>query len=364
MPTQSSLDAMPRAWVEVDLAALVRNARALADRSRARLIPMIKADAYGLGALAVAGALEALDPYAYGVSSILEGEELRGAGIARPIIVFTPTLPDELPRLRAAGLTPSLHSVAGIERWAALGGGDWQLSIETGMHRTGVSWDRVGELADALRRSPPAGIYTHYHSAECDDGSLERQEQRFRDALGSLPTRPAVLHAENSAAAVRRAPSAWQAIRPGAFLYGLGSGPGAAIQPEPVVHIRARVLELRDVAAGETVSYNATWTARGPRRIATVAVGYGDGYRRHLSNAARALVAGHDVPMAGLVTMDCTMFDVTDTSVAEGDVLTLLGRDGARVLTAEQVAESGRFSPYELITGLRQRLQRVYTGAE
>jgi alanine racemase len=363
MPTQSSLDAMPRAWVEVDLAALVRNARALVARARARLIPMIKADAYGLGALEVAGALEALDPYAYGVSSILEGEELRGAGIARPIIVFTPTLPQELPRLHAAGLTPSLHSAEGIERWAALGGGDWQLSIETGMHRTGVSWDGVGALADVLRRHPPAGAYTHFHSAECDDGSMERQEQRFRDALGSLPVQPPMLHAENSAATVRRTPSQWQAIRPGAFLYGLGSGPNAAQQPEPVVHIRAKVLELRDVADGETVSYGATWTARGPRRVATVAVGYGDGYRRHLSNAARALVAGREVSMAGVVTMDCTMFDVTDVPVAEGAVLTLLGRDGARVLTVEQVADWGQFSPYELITGLRQRLQRVYTGA-
>ncbi len=364
MPTQSSLDAMPRAWVEVDLAALVRNARAIAAHARARLIPMIKADAYGIGAVPVAGALERVEPFAYGVSSIIEGEELRGAGISRPIIVFTPTLPSDLPRLRAAGLTPSLESVASIEGWRALGGGEWHLAIETGMHRAGIAWDRVGELADAIRACPPAAAFTHYHSAEADDGSVERQERRFRDALASLPVQPALLHAENSAATARRQPSPWQCIRPGAFLYGLGSGPTAALQPEPVVHIRAKILELREVAAGETVSYHALWTAPGPRTIATLAVGYGDGYRRHLSNVGRGLLAGREVPVVGAVTMDMTMFDVTGHGAREGDVVTLLGRDGEALLTIEDVAAWGAFSPYELITGLRQRLQRVYSGAQ
>ena len=364
MPTQSSLDAMPRAWVEVDLAALVRNARALATHARAPLIPMVKADAYGLGAVPVAGALERIAPFAYGVSSIIEGEELRGAGIARPIIVFTPTLPSDLARLRAAGLTPSLASAEGIREWAALGGGDWHLAVETGMHRAGIAWHRVGELADAVRACPPSGAFTHFHSAESDDGSLAQQEQRFRDALASLPVQPALLHCENSAAIVRRSPSPWQLVRPGAFLYGIGSGPSAALQPEPVVHLRAKIVELRDVSAGERVSYNGTWTAPGPRRIATLTVGYGDGYRRHLSNAGRALFRGREVPVVGTVTMDMTMFDVTGLEAREGDVLTLLGREGDAVITAEQLAAWGQVFSYELISGLRQRLQRVYLGAE
>src|SRR5690606_23925681 len=117
MPTQSSLEAKPRAWVEVDLAALLRNARALERQSRTRLLPMVKADAYGLGAVPVARALEAVDPVGFGVSSIAEGEELRRAGIRRPIVVFTPTLPRDLERLRAAGLTPTLAAADGIARW-------------------------------------------------------------------------------------------------------------------------------------------------------------------------------------------------------------------------------------------------------
>lgn len=364
MPTQSSLDAMPRAWVEVDLAALVRNARALAAHSRAQLIPMIKADAYGLGAVPVAGALEQVAPYAYGVSSIIEGEELRGAGISRPIIVFTPTLPEDLARLRAAGLTPTLASVQGIQAWQALGGGDWHLAVETGMHRAGIAWHRVGELAEAMRGCPPSGAFTHFHSAEADDGSVAEQEGRFRAALAAMPIVPPMLHCDNSAAVVRRSPSPWPCVRPGAFLYGIGSGASAARHPEPVVHLRAKVMELRDIATGEGVSYHQTWTAPGPRRIATVAVGYGDGYRRHLSNVGRALFRGREVPVVGIVTMDMTMCDVTGLDVRAGDVLTLLGRDGEAVIGVEQLAAWGQVFSYELIAGLRQRLQRVYTGAE
>lgn len=361
MPTQSSPDTKPRAWVEVDLAALLRNARALERHARTRLLPMVKADAYGLGAVPVVKALDTLNPIAFGVSSIVEGEELRRAGIARQIIVFTPTLPRDLERLRKADLTPTLASRDGIQRWAALGGGPWQLAIETGMHRAGIAWDAVGSLADALRAHPPEAAFTHFHSAELDDGSMEVQEQRFQSALAALPAKPALLHTDNSAAIVRRGKSPWGCVRPGVFLYGVGSGPTAALQPEPVVHLRAQVVELHRVPAGETVSYDATWTAPSERRVATIAVGYGDGYRRHLSNVGQALVGGGVAPVVGLVTMDMLMIDVTELPCEEGDVVTLMGSDGQRVLTAESVAGTGGLSPYELLTGLRQRLQRRYT---
>lgn len=362
MPTQSSLEAMPRAWVEVDLSALRRNARALVRHSGARLIPMVKADAYGLGAVPVVRALEQVDPFGYGVSSIAEGEELRRAGITRPIILFTPTLPAHLERARAADLTPSLASADSIARWRALGGTPWHLAIETGMNRAGIAWNEVSRVADAVRDFPPEGAFTHFHSAQLDDGSLERQEERFQAALDALPLRPKLLHAENSAAVVRRDRSPWHCIRPGAFLYGVGTGAAATLVPEPVVHLRALVLELRDVPDGETVSYDATWTAQGTRRVATLGLGYADGYRRANGNVGRAIVAGHVVPIAGNVTMDMTMLDVTGVPCAPGDAVTLLGRDGDHILSVEGVAELARLSTYEVLTGLRQRLARIYSG--
>jgi alanine racemase len=127
--------------------------------------------------------------------------------------------------------------------------------------------------------------------------------------------------------------------------------------------VRARILELRDVARGESVSYGATWRARQSCRIATVAAGYADGYRRHLSNAGRGLLRGREVRVAGAVTMDMTLFDVTGIECTPGDVVTLVGREGNGLLTVEDVARDGGLSPYEFLTGLRQRLPRVYLPA-
>jgi len=352
-----------RAWIDVDLGALVRNARALGRHAGVPLMPMVKADAYGLGAVPVARALESLDPIAFGVATIDEGRELRSSGITRRILIFSPARPDDLAAIRAAGMTPTLASREGIEAWVAGGGGPWQLAIDTGMHRAGAGWDALDPLLDTVRAHPPDGAFTHFHSSELDDGSLERQEERFRAAVARLPARPRVLHTQNSAAIVRCTPSPWDCVRPGVFLYGVGSGPKAAIQPEPVAHLRARIVELRDVAAGESVSYDATWTAPTRRRIATIPCGYADGLRRHLSNRGEGLLNGARVPIAGVVTMDLTMLDVSDVRCAVGDVVTLLGVSGADRLTAEEVAARGDLSPYELLTGLRQRLPRLHTGA-
>ena len=190
------------------------------------------------------------------------------------------------------------------------------------------------------------------------------QERRFDEALAALPERPALVHAENGPAVERRAPSRWSLCRPGIFLYGVAGVPEGALRPEPVVSVRARIVELRTVADGDTVSYGATWRAQGTRRIATVPVGYADGVRRSLSNRGAALLAGKRVPVAGRVTMDMTMFDVTDTTAALGDVVTLLGRDGDDVITVSEMAAAAELSPYEILTGFKLRLPRRYAKDE
>lgn len=347
-----------RAWVEIDLGALQRNAAVLAQRARVPLLPMIKADAYGLGAVPVARVLEPLDPWGYGVATILEGIELRAAGITRPIVIFTPVGDDELGDVRAAELTPSLSREHSIDRWRAEGGRAWHLAIDTGMSRAGVRWDEVGGLREAVSRCPPEGAYTHFHSAELNDDSVDEQERRFREAVASLPERPAILHSENSAAITRRERSQWNCVRPGIFLYGVGSGEGELIDPEPVVRVRARVLDLRRVHDGETVSYDATYRAIGERRIATLGIGYADGYPRSLSNRGCASLGVHRVAIAGVVTMDMTMVDVSEAPCALGDVATVIGSDPS--LNVAAVARVAEMSPYELLTGLRARLSRVY----
>lgn len=349
---------MTRAWVEVDLGALRRNGATMAARAGCPLLPMVKADAYGLGAVPVARALEPLEPWGFGVAAVAEGIELRDAGIMRPIVVFTPLALDDLRAMRERQFIPALNSADEVRAWRELGGGPWHLAIDTGMNRAGVRWDCVTSLTDLLRAIPPAGAFTHFHSAELDDGSMQEQERRFREAVARLPARPRYLHAANSAGIARGVPGTWDLARPGIFLYGVGSG--ARVEPEPVVHLRAPVVGVRTVRAGEAVSYDATYHAAGDRRIATLAIGYADGYRRALSNRGVALLRGRRVPVAGLVTMDMVMLDVTDVPCEVGDVATLIGCDGAERLDVETVARTAEVSPYELLTGLKLRAERVY----
>ena len=354
---------LARARVDIDLGALQRNGASLARRAGVPLLPMIKADAYGLGAAAALRALDVLEPWGYGVATVAEGEELRKLGVTRPVVVFTPLLDQELTRVRAARLTPTLGFPAEIEAWRGAGGGAWHLSIDTGMSRAGIPWRQVSEIRHLTELLPPEGAFTHFHSAELDDGSLEAQERLFRDAVASLPSRPKLLHAANSAAIARQGRSDWDLVRPGIFLYGVGSGRSAAIQPEPVVNLRAPIVEIRNLQAGDTVSYDATLRVERAARIATLAVGYADGYPRSLSERGSVLVGGTLAPVAGTVTMDMTMIDVTTVRCEVGDVATLIGRAGDTVLTVERVADDAAMSPYELITGLRSRVERTYTGA-
>lgn len=353
-----------RAWVEVDLGALLRNGASIAAQAGVPLLPMVKADAYGLGAIPVARALEELEPWGFGVATIAEGEELRHAAITRPIIVFTPLLVGDFDAAVRADLTPTLGDRDAILRWQETGR-PWHLAIDTGMSRAGIQWDEIDNVRDAIAFRPPQGVFTHFHSAERHDESRRLQERRFEAAISRLTVRPAMVHAENSAAAEHHGPSQWTVARVGIFLYGVSSGNEPRIQPEPVVSLRARVVDIRTIEDGETVSYGGTYRAVGKRRIATLGIGYADGYRRALGNRASVLLHGRRVPVAGVVTMDMTMVDVTELTespCAIGDVATLVGADGDERIDVSEIAEVGDLSPYEVLTGLRGRLPRRYVG--
>ena len=354
---------MARAWVEVDLGALVRNGEKFAHAAGVPLVPMVKADAYGLGAVRVVQALSALHPWGFGVATVEEGEELRRAGIEATILVFSPLLPAQYDAVKRARLRPVLGDRVAIERWvtSAL---PWHLAIDTGMSRAGVPWREVASLRDLVAAHPPEGACTHFHSAQLPDGSRAEQESRFAEAVAGLPFKPRLLHADNSSAIEHRSPSPYQLARPGIFLYGVGSGHGATFEPEPVVSLRGRIVEIRVVQPGDSVSYDATWRAPRAGRIATVSLGYADGYRRSLGNRAHGLLRGQPIPVVGVVTMDMTMVDVTDHRCAVGDVVTFIGRDAGALLTVAQVAAFADLSPYELLTGLKARLPRLYIAGD
>jgi alanine racemase len=350
-----------RAWVEVDLAAVVENARTAARVSGTRLLPVVKANAYGVGAVAVSKALETLDPWGYGVATVEEGAELRAAGIARPVLVFMPVEAALFEQFERFGLTPALGEPEAIARWTARGSRPFHLEIDTGMGRSGVRWDEIERVRGVADTPALEGCYTQFHSAERSDGSLERQAERFLEAVRQLPRRPPLLHVANSAAALRGRRYAFDLVRPGVFLYGGSPGPWAP-EPQPVVSLRARVLAVRRVAAGESVSYGALWTAQRPTAVATLGIGYADGVRRSLGLSGRggALLGGARCPCVGAVTMDLAMVATGERSVAVGDVATLIGEsDGARI-TLDEYASSADELQREALTSLGPRLPRVY----
>ena len=350
-----------RAWIEVDLEALVDNARTVARVAGARLLPVVKANAYGVGAVAVSRALEPLDPWGYGVATIEEGAELRAAGITRPILVFMPTharLFDEYDR---HGLTPALGDAGSILEWTTRGERAFHVEIDTGMGRAGVRWDEVDEIGDAVDTPAFEGCYTHFHSADRNDGTAELQLERFLGAVGRLPRRPSLLHVANSAAALRGNRFAFDLVRPGVFLYGGTLGEGLE-QPRPVVSVRARVLSVRRLRKGESVSYGASWKAPRDTVVATLGIGYADGIRRRVGVAgnAQVLLRGKRCPIVGFVQMDMTLVETGTIEVQVGDIATIVGEDAKQRITLDEFAMWSDEVQHELLTALGPRLPRMY----
>ena len=365
-----------RAWIDVDLSALRRNYELVRRRvgPGAAVLPMVKADAYGVGVAAVVGALEPLSPPGYGVATVAEGSELRRLGVEREVIVFTPMPPEEVEAAAAHALTATISDLDTLARWAAAGatipGLTFHVEIDTGMGRAGFDWrecpnwstEVVALAGEAVRWS---GVYTHFHSSDsADRAATATQWARFQDALAQLPLsrEQLVVHAANSAAAVRWPEFAADLVRPGIFLYGGHPvEPGVACpHPQPVVAVHARIVLVRDVPPGSTVGYGATHQSRGWERWATVAIGYGDGLRRSLGNRGQMLVRGRRVPIIGRISMDMTVVDITGVpGVAVGDVATLIGRSGGESITVNEVAETAGTISYEILTGFTPRLPRL-----
>jgi len=343
-----------RAWVVVDLANLLANARAVQAAARgAALLPVVKADAYGLGAVRVAQALESLDPWGFAVATLPEGVELREAGITRPILVFTPAIADQLADYEGHDLRAVLDDPSVAAVWP----GPFHVEIDSGMGRCGVRWDAV----EALRRFDSAtleGAFTHFYAADEGEDSVRMQWERFNHAVDSLPRRPTLIHAPNSAGAWRLSERV-DLVRPGIFLYGGEHAPDLP-PPKPVATVRAPVVSLRRLPAGATVSYGGVWAAPKETTVATLGIGYADGIARLITGRAHVLLHGRRQPVVGRVTMDFIMIDVGDDTVGVGDIATVVGRDGDDEITINQLAEWSETIAYEPLTRFATRMTREY----
>ena len=335
---------------------------------------MVKADAYGLGARKCVDALAALDPWGFGVASVREGVELRRAGWSGRVVVFFPTPSLDIARAVEHEFELVMSGLEGLSMYAGAAralGVDLPVhqEIDTGLGRFGVAWNRthvwVPELRDLLAAGGVrlVGTMTHYHSADSDPVATDEQWGRFQAALDAMRASgidPGVVHSAASSATIASAHTVADLIRPGIYLYGGGR---YASPPEGVVSVRARVLDVRDVPAGTTVSYGATYTTPAPARLASLGIGYGDGLRRELGNRGRVLVRGREAPIRGVVCMDSTVVDVTDVPGVEiGDVATIIGRDGDREIRLFEHAQCCGTIDYEILTGWTGRLPRLEAG--
>jgi alanine racemase len=347
-----------RAWVEVDLSALLSNARTVQSTAGAPLLPMVKANGYGLGAVAIARALEAIDPWGYGVATTAEAEELRSAGITRPIIVFTPwTLATEGSGAGLPGVRHVIGDAVALDDYLGTGHDrQFHLEIDTGMSRAGIRWDDRASFQRAAAILENAtqweGVFTHFHSADTDARSAKVQWERLQDVVAKLPRRPAMVHASGSAGAMYGKAFAGDLVRPGIYLYG-GSAGMHAPAPAPVARIRAHVVALRTVRGGDGVSYSTTWRATRDTLVATLAYGYADGLHRSGSSRAVVQLNGVEAPVLGRVTMDMTMVEAP-AGTQLGDIATILG-DG---ISLETLAQQLGTNSYEVLTSIGPRVPR------
>ena len=353
------MEAWPTRLV-IDRAAIVANWQAV---RRGPTAAVVKADAYGLGARQVAPALYAAGCRHFFTAHPGEAIAIRGETRGAMLAVLNGLWPGLESDFAANDLTPVLGTLDEAQRWQAHAKRLGRplpaiLHVDTGMNRLGLDGRELAVLAADHHRLNGIDlryIMTHLVSAERPDDPLNTaQLARFADACARLP--PAPRSVANSSGLFLGPDFASNLARPGAALYGINPTPGQPNPQRPVVQLRARILQLRDIAAGESVGYNAQWQAARPSRIATVSVGYADGYLRSLSNRAVAFFDGRPIPLVGRVSMDLTTFDVTDAPGLEpGSWIDLLGPGGVDAL-ADQAGTNG----YEILTSLGPRYPRHY----
>lgn len=367
---------LPPARALIDLDALRYNLA----QARRRLAPscailaVVKADGYGHGAVAVSRTLVRLGAAALGVATLQEGVILREAGITAPILLLGALLPHQYADLVAYRLTPVIHdrdAAARLADYAAAKDLAWpaHVKVETGMGRLGLAPEEVPPLLESgcfERGLRLEGMMTHLADADGDDPEYTRgQIARFRtvlDRAAAAGRMPPLIHAANSAAILRYPEAHFTAVRPGLMLYGYHTLPALppGVELRPVLTLAATVVQVRTLKPGESASYNRSFVARRPTRLAVLPIGYADGYDRALSGRGSVLIRGRRAPVCGKVCMDMTLVDVTDVPEARaGDEAILIGRQGDETITAADLAELTGAIPYEVLCGIGPRVPRL-----
>ena len=366
-------------FAHVDLAALQANFRAIAEflqsdaSSPPGIIAVVKANAYGHGAPAVARALQDAGAKILACADIEEAVVLRQAGVTAEILVFGALSVSDVDGVFEHNLTPTISTPgAGRSLQAAAAKHcvklRCHLKIDTGMNRLGFRFDNVQRTLPELIASSNlqiVGVYTHFATADDADYPLfATQRQRFDDVLARLPqfgVTPSLRHAANSAATLRDSRVWYDLVRPGLMMYGVVPPPLASTIPlKPVMSLRSRVVAVKGVRPGEIVGYGAHWTVPKPGRIAVVPAGYADGLDRRMAGTCSVLIRGKRSPIVGAVNMDMVTVDVSDLHVETGDEVVIIGPQGNDRIDVREIAAAIGTNPYEVLCRVGTRIERIY----
>lgn len=368
-----------RVHAQVHLGAIRRNVLALKEHihSGIRFCAVIKANGYGHGAAAVAKAVEA-DVDMLAVATAEEALELREAGICKPILILSYVHPSYYRLLVEQEIRPTFFRLSDAEAFSAAAAasgktGICHIAIDTGMNRIGFAPEEISAGQIARIAGLPGicieGLFTHFaRSDEKDRTWTDRQYERFLHMKALLAKQGIDIplsHCSNSAAILDFAEYGMNLVRAGIVMYGIYPSEDVnhrEIRLQPAMELKSHIIMIKEVKEGEQISYGGTYVTDSVRQIATIPVGYGDGYPRLLSNKGTVLIRGHRASIVGRVCMDQLMVDVTDIADArEGDVVTLMGRDGKEEITADELAKLTGTISYEIICGFGARVPRVYS---
>lgn len=367
-----------RAWAEIDLDALAHNLAVIRRRagSGVRVMLVVKADAYGHGAIAIANHAIRCGVAAFGVGTSAEALELRASGIRLPILVLGTIIEEEAPDALRHGVHIALHS---FDRCAMLQDlakrlgiqGNVHLNVDTGMGRLGVLPGRAVELLRTIRESSHldlAGVMSHVSATEgAFAASTSEQARAFERVLREARSEQLLrgwIHLANSASIFTDLRPIYDTVRPGISAYGIlpCDLPGAG-DLRPVMSLKSQIVFMKDVPPGTPVGYGSTWRAERLTRVATLPLGYDDGVSWRLSNRGEVLVAGRRAPIIGRISMDYTTIDVTHIPGAKvGDVATLIGTDDGETISVEEVARRSDTVSYEVVCAVGKRVRRTYVG--
>lgn len=378
---QEKLESYQRVWAEVDLDAIWENMVHMKENiaENTKILAVIKTDGYGHGGVPIAKMLEQLDfMFGYAAATYEEAHVLREAGVKKPILILGYTFPYCYEELIREEIRPAVYRRDTVEELAAAAAkvgkkAKVHIKVDTGMGRIGITPDEEGlEFVRFLIEHPELeveGIFTHFaKSDEADKTSANHQLELFQNFIDKIQTELGITipvkHCSNSAAILEMPQANMDMVRAGITTYGLYPSEEVSKDIVPLrasMSLYSHIVYCKTIHAGQSVSYGGLFTAQKDTRVATIPVGYGDGYPRSLSGRGYVLIHGKKAPILGRVCMDQFMVDISEIPEAmDGDKVTLLGMDGTERITAEELGElSGRFN-YEFVCDLGKRIPRVY----